>query len=242
MKQVFGQRFLVIYSGVLTAVFAVAVLGGFVAAPKKTTLQELDVQRINVVEPDGTLRMVISDKARFPGAIVRGKEYPHERPTAGMLFYDDEGSETGGLTFAGYKDKDGKVRSAVHLSFDRYMQDQVLTLDAADNPDGSHQAGLELIDRPDYPITELIDLMMRTRDQPKAQQEAAIRTFRASHPEPHRRLVMARQPDGSVMLGLNDAQGHPRIVLKVGSDGTPSIQMLDADGKPVGGAGPQAAR
>ena len=51
MKQVFGQRFLVVYSGVLTAVFAVAVLGGFVVSPKKTVLQELDVQRIKWWSP-----------------------------------------------------------------------------------------------------------------------------------------------------------------------------------------------
>jgi hypothetical protein len=242
MKGQVGQRFLMIYAGVLTAVFAVTVLGGFVAAPKKLALDELQVHRIDVVEPDGTLRMVISDKARFPGAIIKGRESPYERPTAGMLFYNDEGTETGGLTFAGYRDKDGKVRSAVHLSFDRYMQDQVLALDAADNPDGSSRTGLEMMDRPDYPITELIDLMARTRGLPKAQQEAAMRAFRVDHPAPHRRLVMARQPDGSVMLGLNDAQGRPRLELEVASDGTPSIRMLDADGKPVGGAAAAAKR
>jgi hypothetical protein len=189
---------------------------------KKTHLEELDVQRINVVEPDGTLRMVISDKAHFPGAIVKGKEYSHERPTAGMLFYNDEGSETGGLSFAGYKSKDGKVISAVHLSFDRYMQDQVLSLDAADNPDGTHSTGLALVDRPDYPITELIDLMERTKGLPKEQQEDAMRKFRATHPDPQRRLILGRIPDGAVMLGLNDAQGHPRIVLKVSMARHPS--------------------
>jgi hypothetical protein len=49
-----GQRFLTIYAGVLTVVFAVTVLSGFARAPKKLSLDELDVQRINVREPDRT--------------------------------------------------------------------------------------------------------------------------------------------------------------------------------------------
>jgi hypothetical protein len=37
---------------------------------KKEKLDEIDVQRINVIEPDGTLRMVISNQAAFPGLII----------------------------------------------------------------------------------------------------------------------------------------------------------------------------
>ena len=40
--------------------------------------------------------------------------------------------------------------------------------------------------------------------------------------------------DNSVMLGLNDMQGRPRIVMKVASDGTPSLQMFDSTGNVVG--------
>ncbi|PXA05828.1 hypothetical protein DD898_12855, partial [Staphylococcus pseudintermedius] len=84
----------------------------------------IDVQRINVREPDGTLRMVISDQTRFPGLILHGKEYPHPRSRAGMLFYNNEGTEQGGLIFAGKQGADGNVSSGLSLSFDRYEQDQ----------------------------------------------------------------------------------------------------------------------
>lgn len=75
MKPV-GQRFLMIYAGVLTAVFAVTVLSGFVQMPKSMTLEQLDVQRINVHELDGTLRLVISSTDKSPGSFINGKEYP----------------------------------------------------------------------------------------------------------------------------------------------------------------------
>jgi hypothetical protein len=83
-------------------VFAGTVLSGFADKSKVVRFEELDVQRLNLVEPDGTLRMVISDKARFPGAIIRGKEHAHTRPDAGLLFFNDEGTEDGGLIFSGH--------------------------------------------------------------------------------------------------------------------------------------------
>jgi hypothetical protein len=152
-----GNRLLAIYSGVLTLVLALVLLTG---APRRRTASfgSIDVQRINVVEPDGTVRLVLSSKALFPGILFKKKEYPHpNRKTAGILFYNDEGTENGGLTFGGEKDKDGKASAYGHLSFDQYDQDQVLTLDAAEDG-GDRRARLSIWDRPEYSIGELLDL------------------------------------------------------------------------------------
>ena len=114
-----SQRFLTIYSGVLTLVFAVTVFSGFSIGNKPTTFDQINVHRINVVEPDGTLRLVISDHAKLPGIITRGKEQPFARPQAGMIFYNDEGSENGGLIIGGHRNANGEVvDSGGSLSFD----------------------------------------------------------------------------------------------------------------------------
>ena len=115
-----AQRFLIVYSGILTLAFMVTVLCGFTLIDR--TFDQITVHRINVVEPNGTLRMVISDHAELPGVIVKGKqEAPPTRPQAGMLFYNDEGSEVGGLIFAGHKNSRGQVvDSGGSLSFDKY--------------------------------------------------------------------------------------------------------------------------
>lgn len=42
---------------------------------RPATFEEIDVQRINLREPDGTLRMVVSNRTRFPGGMVKGREY-----------------------------------------------------------------------------------------------------------------------------------------------------------------------
>jgi len=52
--------------------------------------EEIDVQRINIREPDGRLRCVIASADRLPGLIMRGEEHPYHRPQAGIVFFNDE--------------------------------------------------------------------------------------------------------------------------------------------------------
>ncbi len=129
MKNI-SQKFLIAYSLVITIVFVWCTMK-IVNLKKKTNaiFDEIEVKQIRIVEPDGTLRMVLSNHDKFPGIIVKGKERAFDRPQAGILFYNDEGSENGGLIFSGYKDKNGKIMNAGgSLTFDRYGGDQELQL------------------------------------------------------------------------------------------------------------------
>ena len=138
--------FLSVYAGLLTLLF----LGGAVHGSDQhaTVADEITVQRINIVEPDGTPRLVISNHARLPGVLVHGKEMPLDRPQAGLVFLNDEGSEIGGLIFGGRKDEHGKVRdSGGSLSFDRYEANQVVQLIGVDDAEDRF-AGLVVSDSP----------------------------------------------------------------------------------------------
>lgn len=236
MKSLFSsQRFLAIYSGVLTLVFAATVASGFAQiSPQKESFNEITVKRINIVEPDGTLRLVISNKAAFPGIIIKGQEHPHpNRSTAGMLFFNDEGTENGGLIFGGSRDKNGVPSSFGHLSFDEYEQDQVMTIDAEQEGD-KRDSSLKLVDDPNYPIGDLIAVLDRTRNLSKEQQQAEIKKFTETHAPAHTRLFLGRSVDRSVALKLKDVDGKDRIVIEVGADGTPAIKFLDPAGKVIG--------
>lgn len=214
----------------MTAVFAVTVLGGF-ASTTKPSFEKISVQRVNIVEPDGTLRMVLSGRARAPGLFIKGKEHPNEdRKTAGVLFFDDEGTENGGLIFGGMKDKNGKVESWGHLSFDQYNQDQVFSIGAGEE-NGHRRSGIALWDRGDYPITDALEASLRIQRLPAAQQEAEWRKFAASHPGDTQRAYLGRVGDRSVGVRLMDQNGHDRLRLRVNPDGSPVMQFLDASGK-----------
>jgi len=75
MKFFSSPRFLAVYSVLLTIAFAVVVLGG-AAMLRNQTFGVITARRINIVEPDGTVRMTISNRADFPGAWNRKREYP----------------------------------------------------------------------------------------------------------------------------------------------------------------------
>jgi len=228
-----NQRFLAIYSGVLTLVFLITVLSGFTGSSGRLHLKELDVERINVVEPDGTLRMTISDRSLFPGFIVKGKEFPHPgRSAAGMLFFNDEGTENGGLIFGGEKGKDGKISNYGHLSFDQYMQDQTVVLEG-DQEGADYNKHLEINDQPLYPITDALGIAERYEADPTPENKAALEKFVSAHGGQTQRLFLGEDPKEGLTLNMKDDKGRSRIVLRVQPDGRPVLEFLDADGRIV---------
>lgn len=236
MKLVTSQRFYAVYSGVLTATLAVVLFSGFDAQENAASrsFKEITVERINIVEPDGTLRMIVSNKARAPGIFIKGKEHlPGQHAnTAGMIFLNDEGTENGGLIFSGSKDANGNISSSGHLSFDRYMQDQVLTMSALQEND-QRRTTFNVLDQPSWSIEEYTSLIERISDLPPAEQERQINEFVATHPSGHRRLSLGRETDQSVGLDLKDTEGRTRALLKVDADGTPRLQFLDERGNVI---------
>lgn len=219
----FVNRALLVYSVVVSTVL----LCGAAAYASSDRFKIIDVERINVREPDGTLRMVISNRDSFPGTIVRGKEMTHAGRTelAGMLFFNDEATENGGLIFGGKRGADGKVEGFGHLSFDQYEQDQVITIDQTES--GTRRsAGLGINDRPatslDYAEFARIEAL-----PPGAGKDAAYKRLEAQGAFGARRLYLGKADNDSV-LTLRDAEGHKRLVLMVTAAGDASIQFLDA--------------
>ena len=233
-----SNRFLVVYSGVLTAAVVVALLTG-ASTRRDASFDTIDVQRINVREPDGTLRLVVSNQAEFPGLVLHNKEIPHARPQAGMLFYNAEGTETGGLIFDGRRDANGTASSGVSLTFDRYEQDQQLQLLGVDEQ-GRHFAGLTVNDVPSRPILQ--DIEERSRLEAMAPEAAAalMAERRKSNYYGATRLYAGKSPDQAAVVQLADATGHPRLALKVTPEGQASLQFLDAAGKVVGTVTPES--
>jgi hypothetical protein len=101
------------YAIVMTAAVGVLALAAFRTSPvQERSFTEIDVQRINIVEPDGKLRMVISNRPRSIGPIYKGKPFGYpggRRP--GIIFFNDEGTENGGLTFSGSRDAQGRYNA-----------------------------------------------------------------------------------------------------------------------------------
>ena len=131
MKALSSPRFLTIYSGVLTLVFVATVLCG-IAMMRNPHFGIITARRINIIEPDGTVRLTVSNRADFPGGWIHKQESP--RPdrldAAGMLFMSEEGTEQGGLIWGASQLPDGTIENHGHLSLDQYEENQIFALDA----------------------------------------------------------------------------------------------------------------
>lgn len=215
-----------------TTLIGALALAAFTKASDHVRFKEIDVERINIVEPNGMLRMTISDAARSPGWVFHGKTYPGRPKSAGMIFFNDEGEEDGGIGYGGRK-VNGQIEAGGSLAFDRYDQDEAVTLQYEEQH-GRRQQGLMVTDRADLPIVELLtrrDSIMKMPAGPA--RDTALRLLAANNGQPlaARRLFAGRDPSRSAVVSLGDPMGRPRLRLVVDSTGTASIQFLDTLGQ-----------
>jgi hypothetical protein len=228
-----SPRFLAVYSAVLTGIFVIVVLWG-TAALRNRTFGTITARRINIIEPDGTVRLTISNRADFPGAWNRGKEYTRldRREAAGMLFMNEEGTEQGGLIWGASQLPDGNIENHIHLSFDQYEENQIFAIDAGQEGKDKFSR-ITMVDQGDFPIEEKRKANETIDRLPLNEQDAAWDKFFSDHRHDVKRLALGRSPDGSVGLELRDANGKARILLSVRTNGEPVIQFFDENGKVV---------
>jgi hypothetical protein len=203
----------------------------FSQAPAPQRIDELTVQRLNVVDANGTLRLVISNKDRMHPGVLDGVTINRPRPVAGLLFFNDEGDEVGGLTITG-SDDNGRRADAL-LAFDQLKQDQTVGISYSER-DGQRSAGLQVWDRSDQPLSDLIRALNSANQLPAgAERDKAVQAARASALPGPRRVFVGKSTDKAATVSLADGAGKPRLVLKVDPTGNASIDFLDADGKTV---------
>ena len=237
MKPIFQHLGVVAWLGVLSTAVLVLGIQGVVSAPRISTFDTITARRINIVGEDGKYSLVIADRANMPGNIFGGKEYkrPGGHRAGGILFFNDAGDEVGGLSFGSHTG-DGHYTASSGLLFDQYQQDQTVGVIYRDR-DGKRVAGLQVWDRPDYPIEPLAEMNDRAAKAATPEQRKAIRQQMLAYAKAHggagaKRMFVGKQ-DGDAIVRLADKEGRPRLVMKVDAKGQPSIRFLDEDGNIV---------
>jgi hypothetical protein len=222
------------YALVVTVLLGTLSIAAFRQSAQKTRFTEIDVERINIVEPDGSLRMVISNRPRSIGPIYKGKPFGYPGGTRpGIIFFNDEGTENGGLTFTGRRREDGTYTSSVGMSFDQFNQDETLTLRYTDE-NGRKASAITIADRDTRDIYDLImqrDSINKITDS-TARTAALQRLFgpRDGVPLAATRVYLGRDRSRAAVLNLSDPNGRPRLRLRVDSLGTASVEFLDENG------------
>jgi hypothetical protein len=238
------SRPLRVYAAATTLLLLAVLVMGF-TQNQRTRFSEIDVERINVIEKDGRIRLVISNQDRSPPPIERGVPFGYaggNRP--GLIFYNEEGTENGGLIFGGHRDSTGKYISSGSLTFDQYDQDQTVALQYIDQ-DGRRRSGLAINDYATGVSSRQLDVRIK-RVEALADSLARADSMKIlSKYFPRARVYVGRTRDGASQLILSDWMGKARLRLKVDSAGAARIQFLDDSGhvtRAIPEEGPPAKR
>ena len=236
-------RLLKIYALFSTVLFVVLFFLAAKSRGRKAAFDEIDAQRINIVEPDGKIRLTMANRERMPGGQMAGVDltarYGDRRMSnngpaaAGLVFFNDDGDECGGLVY-GSKIVDGKPNAVVRLSFDHYRQNEAIDIVHGEEG-GTSSSGLEVVDT-GGPITadevRQVNSILLMVDGPE--KDAAMKKFVSEHAATFkytRRMFIGRLPenDASAVV-LMDTESRPRIRMEVDGSGAPSLQFLDEHG------------
>jgi hypothetical protein len=220
----------------ITTLLIIALVGSaFALEEQRTKFTEIDVQRINIVGPDGQNQMVISNRQLIPEAIIDGKTFEsHGRhDSAGIIFYNSEGDEDGGLAFGSKKTANGYAADG-DLMFDQHKQDQTVGIEYSDN-NGKRQAGFHVWDRPDLDLAQMVEHFQSVQGMPAGpERDAAMKQLQEQAKNGDfgaTRLFAGKTPDEDATVYLCDAKGHPRLRLSVSAGGDAKIDFLDESGK-----------
>ncbi|ULT23537.1 hypothetical protein KUH03_30855 [Sphingobacterium sp. E70] len=104
--------------------------------------QSFNAERININDASGKNRVVIANTDHIPMPIIDGKMYKRAYSPAGIIFYDKNGDERGGLAIT-----DNKETNLNALAFDYQNADAIGILAQDNKHDNYFRAGLLINDK-----------------------------------------------------------------------------------------------
>ena len=223
-------RFLMVYSGLLT----VALLGTIfylVSQFKEKSFKEITAERINIVESNGDLKLVISNSKRQHQGIVNGKLLPKRERQAGLIFFNSVGDECGGLVYDGNDKEAGLV-----LSVDKFRDDQVMQLQYMENTENNtRKYGMQFWDYPKEDgydeRTKAFEDYQRIKDN--KEKTAAYHKMKQEGLLPEDRMFVGKKMNEDVGLFINDNKGKPRIKIYIDRENNPKIELLNEEGNVI---------
>ena len=207
----------------------------FAGPSQERRFKVLDVERLNVRAANGNYVVVIANADRLPGNVIGGKEHQSGRRGGGLLFYNAQGDESGGLIFDSDRKDNNAVTAFGQPSLDPFQRDQVGPHRYVEDPEG-WIAGLQV----SHFVRDALLEWHRARDSilqlPVAKQDSAMqalrqRFFRAGNWEISRVFVGERGK--TALLRMNDTRGRARIRMVVDSLDVARLEFLNDSGRVV---------
>ena len=193
--------------------------------------KHIRTERLDITEADGTMKLALFNSQNIPPLIMDGEDiFPgHRQGTgiAGIMFFNTEGDECGGLVFGSEKKEDGTYHSGLSMTFDQYKQDQVVQMFLREE-NKVREYGFRVFDRPEMHIKEVVAIVKKLEAcTDEAEKQRIMDDLRSQSAV---RMQMGKFKDNSVGMRINDKNGQERIRAYVDANDVPHLELLDADG------------
>jgi hypothetical protein len=209
-------------------------LVGATHSARSVEFDRITAHRIDIVDRQGKLAMILTDHDDFPAPVINGKSMHRASGSDenGIVFYNQLGNEQGALMWDGRRGPHG-ASSHNTLSYDTADSDQLLQLDNGTD-EGKHFAGLYAWDR----SVEALGLVQRMRQElsrahTDAQRRAIRHKFWLRGAFGFSRFFAGYDSDDTSQVALADGRGRTRVKLYVTKDGQAQLQFLDEQGRAV---------
>ncbi len=201
-------------------------------AKTKGHFTELTAERLNIVEANGKLRIIISNHQRQHPGIMNNKIMPARDRAAGLIFFNDSGDECGGLIFDNNRNSAGMV-----YSVDQYKNDQILQLQYSQETENGKTAksyGMKIWDRDDrFDLGQQIDYVDSLKNlKDTAKYNAGMKRL-GQLVHSAERLFVGKNLRGEVGLFLRDTRGVARLKIYINKENQPVMETLNEKGEKI---------
>ncbi len=203
---------------------------------KDVAFDELTVKRINIISEEGEFRMVVSNEFRQHPGRINGQDIEKRDRPAGILFFNEEGDECGGIIHWG-KETDGATSSGMSFTMDQYKEDQVIQIinnEYYSEGKQSIQRGLAISDLPTG--SDLLTRMRKVEEiqnllstSSREEQQKIIEQY-GNTLSSTQRLFIGKTKKNNAGLFLAGPDGKQRLNIYVDENNIPKIEVTDEKG------------
>jgi hypothetical protein len=201
---------------------------------EKNIFKNIDVERLNIIEEDGTIKMSLFNSNNMPALMFEGEDilpgHRNDDNNSGIMFYNCDGMECGGLIFGSKKKENDEYESGLSLTFDQYNQDQVVQMSVIDY-NGEQNYGLTVFDRPKENIKKTIDKVKEIEGMIDGTERQEL--IKELTKDNHKRMFMGKTSNGEVSVRMNDSGGKERIRMLIDKNDNPKLEFLNSKGEVI---------
>lgn len=201
------------------------------------TFQEIQAERLSIVDADQHLYLSISNPERQALATTHG--VPHnpdsKRDLPGLIFFNRVGDEVGGIYYDGTDEE-----SYAGITFDQQKNDQIMAIMKNEYwEEGSWKRwyGLFFRERTDSIRVSTLynDFVKRTEALPDSQQQAEYLRFKQFLDSEINvyRMFLGKEENDHTGLFIYDSKGRPRIKIYVDENDETHVERLDKQGNVI---------